>query len=45
MKLKFGQYFADDVWVKSNLGQCSKARFGQDFNFIFSRDADFEVNA
>ena len=36
MKLKFGQYFAADVWLKIqswNLGQDSEARFGQDFKF------------
>ena len=26
--------------MKLNLGQYSEARFGQDFNFRFSRDAD-----
>ena len=26
--------------AKLNLGQYSEARFGQDFNFRFSRDAD-----
>ena len=52
LKLKFGQYFAADVWLrftKLNLGQYSEARFGQDFNFRFSRNAvdrwDFGVNA
>ena len=54
MKLKFGQYFAADVWLrlrmtKLNLGQYSEAWFGQDFNLRFSRDADvwlrFEVDA
>ena len=31
--LKFGQYFAADVWLslKLNLGQDSEATFGQDF--------------
>ena len=35
MKLKFGQYFAADVWLstKLNLGQDYEARFGQDFKF------------
>ena len=37
--------FAADVWLrlrmtKLNLGQYSEARFGQDFNFKFSRDAN-----
>ena len=48
MKLKFGQYFAADVWTKHclvevtklNLSQYSEAGFGQDFNFRFSGDAD-----
>ena len=43
MKLKFGQYFAAGVFVevtKLNLGQDSEARFGQNFSFRFSRDAD-----
>ena len=43
LKLKFGQYFAAGCLVevaKLNLGQYSEARFGQDFNFRFSRDAD-----
>ena len=41
LKLKFGQYFAADVEVtKLNLGQDSEVRFGQDFKFKFSRDAD-----
>ena len=40
LKLKFGQYFAADVWLKLNLGQYSEARFGQDFIFRFSRYAD-----
>ena len=43
MQLKFGQYFTADRLVevtKLNLGQYSEARFGQDFNFRFSRDAD-----
>ena len=43
MKLKFSQYFAD-VWLRFNtelkLGQDSEARFGQDFKFELSRDAD-----
>ena len=41
--LKFGQYFAADVWLrlsKLNLGQDCEARFGQGLNFTFSRDAD-----
>ena len=43
--LKFGQYFAADVWLrlevtKLNLGQYSEARFGQDFDLRFSQDAD-----
>ena len=43
MKLKFGQYFAADVWLRLqrlNLGQDYEARFGQDFKFKLSRDAD-----
>ena len=43
MKLKFGQYFAADVFVevtKLNLGQDSEGRFGQDFKLKFSRDTD-----
>ena len=30
--------------MKLYLRQYFEARFGQDFNFRFSRDADFEVN-
>ena len=30
--------------TKLNLGQYFEAKFGQDFNFRFSRDDDFEVN-
>ena len=36
LKLKFGKYFATDVFVevmKLNLGQDYEARFGQDFEF------------
>ena len=45
MELKFGQYFAADVFVevtKLNLGQDSEpeGRFGQDFKLKFSRDTD-----
>ena len=45
MKQKFGHYFAADagLWsvvMKFNLGRYYEARFGQDFNFRFSRDAD-----
>ena len=39
MKLKFGQYFAVDVFLL-NLRQDYEARFGQDFKFKFIRDAD-----
>ena len=38
MKPNFGQYFAAVVLL--NLGQDYEARFGQDFKFKFSRDAD-----
>ena len=51
MKLKFGPYFAANVWLrfglvwfdlvtKFDLGRDSEARFGQDFKFKFSRDTD-----
>ena len=51
LKLKFRRDFEAEVWsvfccwclvdvTKLNLGQYSEARFGQDFNFRFSRDAD-----
>ena len=42
MKLNFGQYFAADFVevTKLNLGQDHEAKFGQDFKFKFSRDAD-----
>ena len=50
MNLKFGQYFAADVWLRfRSILEYSEARFGQDFNFRFSRNADvwlrFEINA
>ena len=51
LKLKHRRDFEAEVWsvfcccclvevTKLNLGQYSEARFGQDFNFRFSRDAD-----
>ena len=44
LELKFGQYFTADVWLRlrsyEDLGQYSEARFGQDFKFKLSRDAD-----
>ena len=51
LKLKFRQDFEAEVWLvfcflclvqvtKLNLSQYSEARFGQDFNFRFSQDAD-----
>ena len=39
MMLKFGQYFAVDVFLL-NLRQDYEARFGQDFKFKFSQDTD-----
>ena len=39
LKLKFGQYFAADVWFRLRI-RILEARFGQDFKFKFSRDAD-----
>ena len=35
LKLKFGQYFAADVWFRLR-SQDYEARFGQDFKFKFS---------
>ena len=51
LKLKFRRDFEAEVWsvfccwdlvevTTLNLGQFSEARFGQDFNLRFSRDAD-----
>ena len=38
MKLKFGQYFAADVWLRLNLSQDYEARFGQYFKLVINGD-------